>query len=201
MFLSHTNPSGSVGDFPFYHRKALAPPSPARSHNCEHQRGWKSLGKAFARQKNTSGKREKLRGWENGNFRGYYLGCTIIARRAWRRKKSFSISFSTLVLVWPELISTFSPKKNFLWLKLFPRVVLFLAFNTFMTHELRWTEWKFVMKIVLSDGERLEQEKCSESWNFEHSDAWSRFQTFIASKNFSLRELFCLASSSNLQER
>lgn len=55
-------------------------------------------------------------------------------------EKSFSISFFTLVLVWPELISGFSPEKNLLWFKLFPRVVLFLAFNTFMTHELRCTE-------------------------------------------------------------
>lgn len=56
------------------------------------------------------------------------------------------------------------------------------------------------MEIVPSVGERLEQENCSESWYFEHSDAWSRFQSFIARKNFSLRELFCSSAISNLRE-
>lgn len=66
--------------------------------------------KLFAREKNTSRERGKLRVRERELSRilsRLYDNCPP----SMKAKKSFSISFFTLVLVWPELISTFSPKK------------------------------------------------------------------------------------------
>lgn len=112
----------------------LSPHRLPRAHTTANASGAENLSEKLAKKT-----REESFWWENGNFHGYYLGCTIIARRAWRRKKFFNIIFyACSSLAWTHF-DVFT-EKNLLWLKLFPRVVLFLAFNTFMTHELGWTE-------------------------------------------------------------